>query len=177
MTHLQLLLDLLLQIINLPHDRALRIIYKDYDSSFSQHFEVSNESTIPIKNVEVLITGIHKFLDDLSPRIINDIFQKSENYFLKFSYLVSKRKFTTTYGIDIISFKDPQIWQDVLKTSKALFIKPITAWCCFSIPPENIRKPKGFLMFSGGIEKATLGCNGLNLFKSNMKRYRTSTCH
>ena len=23
----------------------------------------------------------------------------------------------------------------------------------FSIPPENIRKPKGFLMFSGGIEK------------------------
>ena len=24
---------------------------------------------------------------------------------------------------------------------------------CFSIPPENIRKPKGFLMFSGGIEK------------------------
>ena len=98
MTHLQLLLDLLLQIINLPHERALRIIYKDYDSSFSQHFEVSNESTIPIKNVEVLMTGIHKFLDDLSPRIINDIFQKSENYFLKFSYLVSKRKFITTYG-------------------------------------------------------------------------------
>ena len=114
------------------------------------------------------MTGIHKFLDDLSPRIINDIFQKSENYFLKF---------TTTYGIDIISFKDPQIWQDVLKASKVLFIKPITAWCCFSIPPENIRKPKGFLMFSEGIEKATLGCNGLNLFKSNMKRYRTSTCH
>ena len=24
---------------------------------------------------------------------------------------------------------------------------------CFSVPPEKIRKPKGFLMFSGGIEK------------------------
>ena len=28
----------------------------------------------------------------------------------------------------------------------------MTARCCFSVPAENIRKPKGFLMFSGGIE-------------------------
>ena len=28
-----------------------------------------------------------------------------------------------------------------------------TAWCWLSIPPENIRKPKGFLMFSEGIDK------------------------
>ena len=32
-------------------------------------------------------------------------------------------------------------------------ISPITAQCCFSITPENVRKPLGFLMFSGGIEK------------------------
>ena len=30
---------------------------------------------------------------------------------------------------------------------------PIRARCCFSIPPENIRKPKSLLMFTGGIEK------------------------
>ena len=30
---------------------------------------------------------------------------------------------------------------------------PITAWYCISIPLENIKKPEGFLMFSGGIEK------------------------
>ena len=29
----------------------------------------------------------------------------------------------------------------------------IAARFCFSIPREDIRKPKGFLMFSGGIEK------------------------
>ena len=28
----------------------------------------------------------------------------------------------------------------------------MTARWCFSIPPENIIKPKGLLMFSGGIE-------------------------
>ena len=36
---------------------------------------------------------------------------------------------------------------------KKHIVLPITAWCCFSIPPENVRKPKGFLMFSGDIEK------------------------
>ena len=32
-------------------------------------------------------------------------------------------------------------------------LQSITARCCFSIPPENISKPKGFLMLSGDIEK------------------------
>ena len=39
-----------------------------------------NESTNHIKNVKVLMTEIYKFLNDLSPPIINDIFQKQENY-------------------------------------------------------------------------------------------------
>ena len=30
---------------------------------------------------------------------------------------------------------------------------PITARYCLSIPPENIRKPLGFLMFLRGIDK------------------------
>ena len=28
-----------------------------------------------------------------------------------------------------------------------------TAQCCLSVPPENIRKPLGFLIFLGGIDK------------------------
>ena len=32
-------------------------------------------------------------------------------------------------------------------------LRSVSSPCCFSMPPENIRKPKGFLMFSGGIEK------------------------
>ena len=42
-------------------------------------------------------------------------FQKKENYYFLRNprSLVSKGKFTTTYGIDTISFKGPQIWQDL----------------------------------------------------------------
>ena len=45
------------------------------------------------------------------PQTTNDIFQKQENYYSlrNPSSLVSKRKFTTTYGIDTISFRGPQI--------------------------------------------------------------------
>ena len=32
-------------------------------------------------------------------------------------------------------------------------VEPITTLRCLSIPPENIRKPKGFMIFSGGIDK------------------------
>lgn len=46
---------------------------------------------------------------------MDDIFQKPENpHSLRNPrYLVSKRKFTTTYGIVITSFRGPQIWQDL----------------------------------------------------------------
>ena len=68
-------------------------------------------------------------------------FQKKENYYFLRNprSLVSKGKFTTTYGIDTISFKGPQIWQDL---------------------PQDIKNS-----------------DSLNLFKFNIKRYGTSTCH
>ena len=101
------------------------MIYNNYDSSSFGLLEISNESTIHIKSIKVLMTEINKFLNDLSTPIMNDIFQKQENYqsLTNPRSLVSKRKFTTTYGIDIISFRGPQIWQDLpqdIKDSDAL---------------------------------------------------------
>ena len=58
------------------------------------------------------MTEIYKFLNDFSPPIMNDIFQKQKNYYsLRNSRsLVSKWTLTTTYGFDTISFRGPQIW-------------------------------------------------------------------
>ena len=86
---------------------------------------MSNESTIHIRNIKILMTEIYKFLNDLSPPIMNDIFQKQENYYSLRNpmSLVCKRKFTTTYGIDTIFFRGPQIWQDLpqdIKNSDSL---------------------------------------------------------
>ena len=61
-------------LINRFQERALRITYNDYDSSFRELLEMSNESTVHIRNIKVLMTGIYKFLNDLSPPIMSDIF-------------------------------------------------------------------------------------------------------
>ena len=53
--------------------------------------------------------------------------------------LVSKRKFTATYGIDTTFFRGTQIWQDLRQDIK--------------------------------------NSDSLNIFKSNIKRYGTLTCH
>ena len=128
-------------VINKLQERALRIIYNDYDSSFSELLEMSDESKIHIKNINGLVVEIYKFLNDILPSIMNNIFQKQENYYSlrKSRPRLSKGKFTTTYGIDTISFRRPQIWQDL---------------------PQDI---KNF--------------DSLNLFKSNIKRYGTLSCH
>ena len=61
------------------------------------------------------MSEISKLSNDLSPPIMNDIFQKQKNYYSRRNprTLVSKRKFTTTYGIDAICFRGPQIWHDL----------------------------------------------------------------
>ena len=52
---------------------------------------------------------------------MNDIFQKQENYYSQRNprSLVSKRKFTTTYGINTISFRGPQILQGLPQEIKS----------------------------------------------------------
>ena len=122
-------MDLLLQIIKSSYKqtpkKALGIVYNDYDSSFSKLLEMSNESASHIKSIKVFMTEVYKFLIDLSPSIINDIFQKTRKLSLykKPKVPSSKWKFTTTYGIDTISFRRPQIWQDrpqVIENSDSL---------------------------------------------------------
>ena len=46
------------RLINKLAERALRVTYNDYDSSFSELLEMSNEYTIHIKNIKVLMTEI-----------------------------------------------------------------------------------------------------------------------
>ena len=65
-------------LINKLQKRALRVTYNDSDSSFSELLEICYESTIHIKNIKALMTEIYKFLNDLSPPVMNDIFQKQK---------------------------------------------------------------------------------------------------
>ena len=102
-------------LINQLQERALRIIHKDYNSSFSELLEMTNETTLHIRNLKSLVTEIYKFLNGLSPPIMNEVFQINEcPYNLRNPRtLASKHKSTVRYVLDTIAFKGPQIWQDI----------------------------------------------------------------
>lgn len=97
-------------LLNKLQGQAIRTIYNDYDSCFSELSELL-ESTDRIKNITLLMTGIYKFCNDFWPPIMNDIFQKQENCesIRKRRSQIPKRKFTCTYEIDTISFRGRQI--------------------------------------------------------------------
>ena len=55
--------------------RALRIIYDDHNSSYSELLVSKNELTILQQNINVLMKEIQKFENDLSPPLIDEMFQ------------------------------------------------------------------------------------------------------
>ena len=61
--------------INHIHERALRVVYSDYNPSF---YELLDTFTIHQKNVQNLATEIYKYLQGLSPAILSEVFKVSK---------------------------------------------------------------------------------------------------
>ena len=76
---------------------------------------MANESTIHIRNLKFLLTEVYKFLNGLSPPIMNEVFQTNDcPYDLRNPRIpASKPKSTKKYGINTVAFKVPQIWQNI----------------------------------------------------------------
>ena len=66
--------------INHTHERALRIVYKDFNSSFQELLIKDNSLNIHHRNLQKLLTGIFKVKNGLSPELMNDVFEFIENY-------------------------------------------------------------------------------------------------
>ena len=63
--------------INSIHERALRITYKDYKSSFNELLQKDNAVTIHQRNLQALATEIIKIKNDLSPEIMKEVRRKT----------------------------------------------------------------------------------------------------
>ena len=71
--------------INMLHERCLRIIYNDQQSSFTELLNKDNSVSIHIRNIQRLAIEIFSFYNGLSPPLMNNIFKlEAENpYHLK----------------------------------------------------------------------------------------------
>ena len=127
--------------INCIHERALRIVYNDYDLSFLELLEKDNSYTIHTKNLQTLCVEIFKSINKISSETLSEVFKvKNLPYNLRRKTIFESRNVRTEhYGIESLTNLGPKIWSQVpddIKHSDSLeiFKKKIRQWKPFSCP-------------------------------------------
>ena len=107
--------------INRLHERALRIVYSDFKSSFEGLLMKDNSFSIHERNIQSLAIEIYKFLNGLSPSFLNSIFHNniSNSYDIRNNKeLYSRNSETVRYETETVSYIAPKIWSNVPETIK-----------------------------------------------------------
>ena len=60
--------------INRIHERALRLVYNDYISTFSELLKLDNSFTVHERNIQTLAIEVLKLVHNLSPEIMSEVF-------------------------------------------------------------------------------------------------------
>ena len=101
--------------INRLHERALRIAYKDYTSSFVSLLEKDRSVTIHQKNVQLLMTEMFKTTNNLNPSFMDEIFLKrSVTYNLRnANTFLLPMVHTVNYGTESVRYRGQRIWHSL----------------------------------------------------------------
>ena len=122
--------------INKIHERALRLVYEDYGSSFKDLLVKDRSCTIHERNIQYLAIEIFKVKIGVSPEIMSEIFRFEENNTYKLrsgSHLRRTNTHTVHYGLESVSTLGAKIWSlipETIKASKSLqiFKRKIKKW-------------------------------------------------
>ena len=98
--------------MNRIQGRALRIVYKDYVSTFAQLLEKDSSVSIHIRNLQVLATEGFKARNNLCPPIIQNILRATEPAYClrRDTVFESRRMQTQRYGIESLTDLGLKIW-------------------------------------------------------------------
>ena len=106
--------------INRIHERALRTVYSDYNSSFNELLDKDKDGSFSIhqRNVQSLAIEIYKYLHGLSPAILSEVFKVNETipYDLRMrNELYARNPKIVRYGTETTSFLSPKICSLITK--------------------------------------------------------------
>ena len=102
--------------INRIHERALRVVYKDHNSSFDELLEKDNSCKIHDRNLQKLVTEIFKVKMNLAPEIMKEVFEIKvfRIYALRNELKLKSRKiYSVRYGIETASFVGARAWNSL----------------------------------------------------------------
>ena len=122
--------------INRLHERCLRIICNDKQSSFIKLLEKDNSVSIHQRNLQILAIEMFKVSNGLSPVLMNDIFKLrgEQTYNLGKLSQFYRAKVNSIYNsTESVSFLGPKIWDLVPNELKDIgnlsaFKKAIKKW-------------------------------------------------
>ena len=99
--------------INKIQERALRITYKDAESTYSELLEEDSAASIHTKNLQLLMTEMYKTKNGLNPLFMQEIFRENAiHYNLRNNNeFVQPRVKSVNNGTESVRFKGPQLWQ------------------------------------------------------------------
>ena len=101
--------------INHLHERALRIVYNDYKSTFENLLELDNSVSIHHRNIRLLSIELYKVKHNLSNQVISELFNlRNINYdFRSQTDFELGLIYTTSYGLRSLKYFAPKIWNIV----------------------------------------------------------------
>ena len=67
--------------INKIHEKSLRFILYDYESSFDSLLSTLNEKAINQRCINVLLTEVYKYLNGYFPDLMNEVFYLRQNHY------------------------------------------------------------------------------------------------
>ena len=125
------------------HYRTLTAIYETQTRSYEELLHLSGKRKIHTQNLQTLMVGVYKCLNNISPPFTWDYFkQKNTPYYLRNTQLLELSKCRTeTHGLNTTLFKEALLWNKLpnhFKEAKSLiyFKSKIQEWtwrsctCC-----------------------------------------------
>ena len=106
--------------VNRLYERALRVVYKDFDSSFEELLRRYNSTTRHQRNLQKLMTEIFKVKTGTAPELTKSVFKFADvTYNLRNQAKCSRSiPCTERYGIETASFIGPKLRDKVPKETK-----------------------------------------------------------
>ena len=113
-------------------ERALRIVYSDYESDYKTLLSIFGTDTMLLSRLKIMILEVFKSLKGINPGYLHDIFYiKEQPYSLRDPLrLVQNKKNSTTFGLRSFGYLGSKMWNDLPPQFKDLEDTDISHFKC-----------------------------------------------